>query len=69
MDLATLESRITAIKKSVEQSLANHNALLGRLAEVEYLYNEAVKLAPAVQEIVGDVVTTVQAVDAVASAV
>lgn len=35
-----LEDRIEEIKKGIEQSAANYNALLGRLAEATHLLSE-----------------------------
>jgi len=37
MDKTALLSRISDLGKAVEQSLSNHNALLGRLAEAQYM--------------------------------
>ncbi len=36
MNIEQLESRIKEIESAIQQSAANHNALLGRLLEAQY---------------------------------
>jgi hypothetical protein len=38
-----IEKRIADISMAIEQSAANHNALLGRLGEARYVLEEMVK--------------------------
>jgi predicted nucleic acid-binding Zn-ribbon protein len=51
MNKEQLEARIAEIKQAVEQSTANHNALLGRLMEAQYTldkFNEQLPVEAAV---------------------
>lgn len=41
MDIEILNNRIDDIKKALEQSLAQHNMLLGRLEEAKYFLEQA----------------------------
>lgn len=40
MNKEQLMARVEEVKKALEQSAANHNALLGRLAEAEHILKE-----------------------------
>ncbi len=35
-----LETRLADLRRAIDQSTANHNALVGRAAEIEHLLNE-----------------------------
>ena len=50
--LEKIMSRMEALGKQLEQSAANHNALVGAMAELKNLYAEAVQSAPAVEAVV-----------------
>ena len=54
MSLASILSRIKEVEAAIAQSLANHNALLGRHAELNHLVTtlaEGTPLAPVVDAI------------------
>ena len=51
MTLAAIEERVKQIATAVEQSLASHNALLGRLAEAQHLYSVVKEASAAVAPI------------------
>ncbi len=43
MDKQTLIARIEEISKAIEQSLAQHNALVGRLNEAKFIFEQMEK--------------------------
>ena len=59
MSLQAIEQRITEIKAALEQSLANHNSLLGRLAEAQHLLTVATTVVEDVAPVVADVAEVV----------
>jgi hypothetical protein len=56
MNLEQVKDRIKEIATAIEQSAANHNALLGRLGEAQHILQLLEKAALDVAEIVAEVV-------------
>jgi len=58
--LERLKARVEELTKIAEQSVQNHNSLMGRLQEakewVKFLEDEAAKSVEEVKEVVGEVV-------------
>lgn len=52
MSLASFEARLKEIEAAIVQSLANHNALLGRHAELKHLIGAAGSVDPVVESAV-----------------
>lgn len=52
MNKEVIKSRIDDLKKAIDNSLGNHNALLGRMAEAEYLLSEIEKVAEVATEVI-----------------
>lgn len=46
--LDKLEARVKELESALEQSVGNHNALLGRLAEAKHFLSMAADIAPIV---------------------
>lgn len=67
--LEQIEARIASLSKAIESSAANHNVLMGALAEAKYLYNIMVQEAPSVATGVADAVAIASDVEAAAPAV
>jgi hypothetical protein len=68
--LDIIKERIESLAKMLEQSAAQHNALLGAKRELEAIYNSCVSAAPVVEEVVAAVdPSAAPALDAVVSAV
>lgn len=71
MSMQSLIERISTLTQAIEQSAANHNALVGRLAEAKSLLDmlNSVKIPGNVGEVIGAVDTVVDAVsDVITSA-
>jgi len=51
MKLDALEARLKEIMAAVEQSISNHNALIGRREELIYIIEEAKKAASVVETV------------------
>ena len=49
IDRETLESRKTIVNQAIESSAANHNALLGRRAEIQIMIDKLDQEAAAVE--------------------
>lgn len=65
MDKQAVVSRIEEIAKAIEQSLAQHNALVGRLNEAKYILEQMEKFEQDVASrnvlgAVGDVINVVE---------
>lgn len=52
MSLKAFEERVTELENAIAQSLANHNALLGRLAEAQHLLSVATTVVEDVAPVV-----------------
>ena len=52
MDIATLEQRIKDLAGSLEQSVANHNALVGRIEEAKHILDGLKKVAEVAEVVV-----------------
>ena len=52
MSFKAIEDRVVELKNAIEQSLANHNALLGRLAEAQHLLSVAATVVEDVAPVV-----------------
>ena len=63
--LEKLVARIQELGAQLEQSAANHNALLGAMGELKTLYNDAVAAAPVVEAVAKDVVQVAELVSEV----
>lgn len=48
MDKSVIENRISEIMKAIEQSIAHHNSLLGRLDEAKHILAQVEAAAPVV---------------------
>lgn len=49
MDVKALEERAVELSKQVDQSVANHHVLLGRLAEIQQVIEKNKKVADVVE--------------------
>ena len=65
--LQKLEAKLAMIIKDLEQSIANHNALLGAKTIVEQLIGEAKSIAPVVELIDPTLTPVIDEVEAVVS--
>ena len=65
MSMHSLIERISQLTKTIEESAANHNALIGRLAEAKTILDmlNSVKLPGTVGEVIGAVDTAANAVE------
>lgn len=52
MNKEQLEARIKEITNAIEQSAQNHNALLGRLSEAQFMLEEMSKVAGEIEDAV-----------------
>lgn len=52
MNKEQLEARIKEITNAIEQSAQNHNALLGRLSEAQFMLEEMNKVAGEIEDAV-----------------
>ena len=51
MNMQELEARIKELAQAIEQSMANHNALIGRIEEAKFILSELEKVAEVVQPV------------------
>lgn len=55
MDVKALEERAVELSKQIEQSVASHHVLLGRLAEVQQVLEGIKKVADVVEDVVSTI--------------
>jgi hypothetical protein len=53
--LEKIEQKLLLISQQIEQSMANHNALIGAKTVLEQMYKEFKEVAPVVEEVTKDV--------------
>lgn len=60
--VTAIEKRIADLTKAVEQSIANHNALLGRLSEAQHVLSIVLEAAEAIAPVIETAVEAVESV-------
>lgn len=67
--LEQLEAKIKDLAQKIEQSAAQHNAMIGGMAMLKDLYQEALSAAPLVEAVDPSITPVVNAVEEVVTAV